>query len=195
MKKEWIVPIVATVLTVGLMGYQARVSEPVLAAAPVVRLGEIEGMTAQEMAPSDAELKVLPKDTQILKKAYTAADGNWYLVTAVVGGMSKSSIHRPELCLPSQGFQMVAPHTLEVGGTPWRVIRLEQRDAATMGFAYTFFNQDGYRASSHVKRIFRDILDRTFKNQIDRWVMVTINSTVAEDEKLAAFMKKLEVAR
>ncbi len=195
MKKGMIIPILATALTVGVMAYQARTSEPVLAVAPVVSLGEMEGFRSQEMTPSEAELKVLPKDTQIVKRAYTAVDGSWYLVTAVIGGRSKSSIHRPELCLPSQGFQMVAPHTMQVEDRSWRVMRLESREAAPMGFVYTFFNQDGYSTSSHTRRIFRDILDRTFKNQIDRWVMITINATVATDEKLAAFIKKMKEAQ
>ena len=61
-----------------------------------------------------------------------------------------------------------------------------------MGFAYTFFNQAGYRTSSHVKRIFRDVLDRSFLGRIDRWVMVTVYASSADERALRGFLAKLK---
>ena len=191
MKRSLLLPFLTCLLTVGVMCHQARSVDPVLAEAPSVALGEIEGFTSVELPPSEAELKTLPSDTVIVKRNYTDEKGDWVLVSAVIGGRSKSSIHRPELCLPSQGYQMMRPRTVLVDGTEWRFISLERRDAPTLGFAYTFANQAGYRTSSHVKRIFRDILDRTFAGRIDRWVMVTVNSSIADDDRLSAFLENL----
>ena len=191
MKRSLLLPFLTCLLTVGVMCYQARSVDPVLAVAPSVALGEIEGFTSVELPPSEAELKTLPSDTVIVKRNYTDEKGDWVLVSAVIGGRSKSSIHRPELCLPSQGYQMMRPRTVLVDGTSWRFISLERRDSPTLGFAYTFANQAGYRTSSHVKRIFRDILDRTFAGRIDRWVMVTVNSSIADDDRLSAFLENL----
>ena len=87
---------------------------------------------------------------------------------------------------------MMRPHTVQVDGVEWRLITLERRDAAPLGFAYTFANQDGYRTSSHVKRIFRDILDRTFLGRIDRWVMVSVNASVLDEAQFVAFLKRLK---
>ena len=65
-----------------------------------------------------------------------------------------------------------------------------------MGFAYTFFNQDGYRTSSHLRRIFRDVWDRSIRGRIDRWVMLTVHSSVSDEARLAVFLGKLkEVVR
>ncbi len=191
MKRSLLLPFLTCLLTVGVMCYQARSVDPVLAEAPSVALGEIEGFTSVELPPSEAELKTLPSDTVIVKRNYTDEKGDWVLVSAVIGGRSKSSIHRPELCLPSQGYQMMRPRTVLVDGTAWRFISLERRDSPTLGFAYTFANQAGYHTSSHVKRIFRDILDRTFAGRIDRWVMVTVNSSIADDDRLSAFLENL----
>ena len=191
MKRSLLLPFLTCLLTVGVMCHQARSVDPVLAEAPSVALGEIEGFTSVELPPSEAELKTLPSDTVIVKRNYTDEKGDWVLVSAVIGGRSKSSIHRPELCLPSQGYQMMRPRTVLVDGTSWRFISLERRDSPTLGFAYTFANQAGYRTSSHVKRIFRDILDRTFAGRIDRWVMVTVNSSIADDDRLSAFLENL----
>ena len=61
-----------------------------------------------------------------------------------------------------------------------------------MGFAYTFFNQDGYRTSSHLRRIFRDVWDRSIRGRIDRWVMLTVYTSVSDETRLAAFLGKLK---
>ena len=61
-----------------------------------------------------------------------------------------------------------------------------------MGFAYTFFNQAGYRTSSHVKRIFRDVVDRSILGRIDRWVMVTVYASTADERTLRDFLTKLK---
>jgi hypothetical protein len=76
-----------------------------------VSLCEFEGYQSEELEPSEAELTILPRDTVLKKRLYTGDDG-WFLVSAVIGGRYKSSIHRPELCLPAQGYKMEKPRTL-----------------------------------------------------------------------------------
>ena len=191
--KAWLVPLLTTLLVAVTMAYQAQTPETVVCAAPAVALGEIPGFTSEELPVSEAELEVLPADTQILKRLYTAPGGHWFAVSAVIGGKSKSSIHRPELCLPSQGFLMTDPRTRTVGRTDWRVITLDGgRERPSLGFAYTFFNQAGYRTCSHVDRIFRDVWDRSIYNRIDRWVMVTVNSSCADERVVLMFLERLK---
>ena len=187
-----VIPIVATVLMVGAMLYQAKTVDPVLCEAPTIRLGEIAGFTSEPVEVSEAELTVLPADTQFDKRAYLGEDGAQFNVSVVIGGRSKSSVHRPELCLPAQGFQMSDPRHAEVEDVDWHLVTLARRDAPSMGFAYTFFNQAGYRTSSHVKRIFRDVLDRSFLGRIDRWVMVTVYASSADERALKDFLAKLK---
>ena len=110
----------------------------------------------------------------------------------MIGGKSKSSIHRPELCLPSQGFQMMNPRSLDAGGVAWHAVTLARGTLPPLGFAYTFFNQDGFRTSSHVRRILRDVFDRSFRARIDRWAMVTVNGSRADDASLGAFLAHLK---
>ena len=190
--KNMAIPIFATVATCVVMVVQVMTPKTTVCEAPEVHLGEIAGFTSETVEPGEAELTVLPADTRIEKRRYTAPDGNWYQVSVVIGGTSKSSIHRPELCLPAQGFLMTSPHDIEVGGFVWRAITL---DGGTMrpslGFAYTFFNQDGYRTASHTARIFRDVWDRSILNRIDRWAMVTLNTSCTDSRGIAAFLSKL----
>lgn len=186
-----VIPVLATLLVVATMVWQGRSGDPVLCEAPSARLGEIAGFTSEPLEPSESERTILPADTQFDKRLYTAPDGTWYQVSLVIGGKSKSSIHRPELCLPSQGFQMMNPRSLDAGGVAWHAVTLARGTLPPLGFAYTFFNQDGFRTSSHVRRILRDVFDRSFRARIDRWAMVTVNAARADDASLAAFLLQL----
>lgn len=184
-----LIPVLTTAAVVAAMFYQSREIDPVLCAAPDVRLPEIAGFTSETCQATEVERDVLPSDTKILKSVYRSEMGNFSAqVTMVVGGRSKSSVHRPELCLPAQGFQMSNPQTVSAGGVEWHLVRLVRRDAPPMGFAYTFFNQDGFRTSSHLKRIFRDVWDRSVLGRIDRWVMVTVCASSDNETTLSAFL-------
>ena len=185
--KGIIIPIIAFALVLASMCYQSATPDVTITEPPAIALPEMEGYSSVPLEPSESELTVLPPDTAFLKKLYTSFSGQTVQVNAVIGGKSKSSIHRPELCLPSQGFLMTNSHTVDVNGTEWRFITVKTNMGDEIGFAYTFFNQDGYRTVSHMKRIFRDILDRTLHNRIDRWVMITINSSRTEE----AFMRSM----
>ena len=131
---------------------------------------------------SIGESTILPKDTRISKRVYRRpGDGVQFLVSVVVGGTSKSSIHRPELCMPAQGYAMSDPRTFTVAERPFHAIHLTGAGAPPSVLAYTFFNQSGVRTASHTRRIFIDTWDRSVRNRIDRWVMVTVNASVLFD--------------
>ena len=190
--RKVLIPAVTAVFVVAAMLYQSRTVDPVLCDAPEAKLVEIAGYTSEPVEVSEAEHHTLPADTGFDKRRYEDGDGNWFLVSMVIGGKSKSSIHRPELCLPTQGFQMMAPRTRAVGEIDWHFVTLARGAVPACGFAYTFFNQDGYRTSSHMKRIFRDVWDRSIRGRIDRWVMVTVHSSDADEAHLVAFLDKLK---
>ncbi len=131
-----------------------------------------------EMLPiALGERTILPADTRIVKRLFRDSSGLEFLVTIVVGGATKSSIHRPELCLPANGFTMSSPLDLDAGGRPWHSVDIVAPRSAPSVLAYTFFNQEGRRTASHVRRIFRDTWDRSVLNRIDRWVMVTVGAS------------------
>jgi len=190
--RRLVIPVLSAMLVVAAMLYQAKTVVPVLCEAPAVVLPDVPGYQAEVLEPSESELHVLPSDTRFEKRRYVADDGSWFVVSAVIGGHSKSSIHRPELCLPAQGFQMRDPRVIRVDGVEWHLVTLARKDAASLGFAYTFYNQDGFRTSSHLKRIFRDVWDRSVLSRIDRWIMVTVNASTADERVLSAFLSRLK---
>jgi len=188
-----LVAVLAFAIVVPLMFFQAATPDVTVAEAPNVHLSDIPGFSSEILEPSEAELTVLPSDTIIEKRRYVADSGDWMVVSLVVGGKSKSSIHRPELCLPAQGLRMERPRTRSVAGRDWRFIALASKDSPTFGFAYTFFNQEGFKTASHVSRIFRDVVDRSVLNRIDRWVMVTVNASRSDDAGLSYLLSRIEL--
>lgn len=126
------------------------------------------------------ETKVLPADTKIIKRVYRMSEVQ-FIVSAVIGGQSKSSLHRPELCMPAQGYVMSNPCSFDVAGRPFHAIHLSGANSSPSVLAYTFFNQAGVRTASHTQRILIDTWDRSVHNRIDRWVMVTVNASVPMD--------------
>ncbi len=121
----------------------------------------------------------LPKDTVIMKRIYRSSDGLSYSVSVVIGGRSRSSIHRAELCLPAQGFTMLKAERLPLhvpSGAPHAIRKiLAQRAGGTpLSLVYWFVSRDR-ESCSHTQRILLDVWDRSVHNRINRWVMVAVN--------------------
>ena len=146
------------------------------------------------------ENTVLPRDTTILKRVYRSDWGVQFLVSAVISGAGKSSIHRPELCLPAQGFLMSKPTDFEVAtdgsaSRPYHAIRIDSPQWPPALLAYTFFNQEGVHTASHLRRIFLDTWDRSVHNRIDRWVMVTVHVSAPQGFSLDRPRDRAELER
>ena len=179
------------VVLLPVMAFQSIAPKPVLTEAPEIKFPVVEGFTAEWVEPSTAETNVL-RGATIDKRVYKMDNGFWFQVTAVTSGESKGSLHRPELCLPSQGFDMGTGETVVERGVEWRLIRLTAKgNMPDALFAYTFFNQEGYRTSRHESRIWRDVWDRTVHNRIDRWVMITVHVPIKDEAFMRGLMRIL----
>ena len=156
---------------------------------------------------SVGELTVLPSDTGFRKCHYYDALGDVYRVTVVINGKSRQSIHRPEVCLPAQGFSLENGHVVEFhldNGSllPMRCVDLRRRDSTSslrMGQGYYFVSSNNLVAS-HLSRMLISIRDRAFRNRITRWAMVTLfceeplASTPEREKAVAAFLSQFNEA-
>ena len=122
------------------------------------------------------ERVILPPDTQFRRRLFYSTSGAEFLVSVVIGGKTKSSIHRPELCLPAQGYLLGNPADFTVAGLPFHSVEATPPGGLPGTLVYTFFNQDGVRTASHVKRIIADVWNRSVHNRVDRWVMLTVHA-------------------
>jgi hypothetical protein len=67
---------------------------------------------------ADVVLGYLPKDTSYAQRYYFAPDGAWAVANVILMGADRTSIHRPDYCLPGQGWQIreKADLKLSIGG-------------------------------------------------------------------------------
>lgn len=138
------------------------------------------------------EKNILPSDTRLLKRVYRDGAGEMLAATVVVSGASRLSIHRPEMCLPGQGFHILSnqKRTLDLGHgvhLQVRAVQAARTGEAPIGFIYWFVNPRTETAS-HWVRIFSDVWTRSAHNRINRWSMITLfgNRPLDQPETLRA---------
>ncbi len=78
------------------------------------------GFTSSNISTSQGVLDFLPKDTSFAQRLYTAPDKMEVMANLILMGDDRTSIHRPDYCLPGQGWQIVdqASVKIPIAGTP-----------------------------------------------------------------------------
>ncbi|MBU3665399.1 MAG: exosortase-associated EpsI family protein [Chthoniobacterales bacterium] len=158
-------------------------------------VGEFWG-TSEPVSPS--ELAMLPKDTLFEKKIYQDLSGDTLTAQIVLSGGEKRSIHRPEICLPAQGWTIqsgdVIPVTLPTGRvlevmklTLVRTIEVApgQRKTLKSYFLYWFVGKDT-TTPRHWVRLAKTNWDMVVKKLQHRWAYVIVSSPVLEGFKPGA---------
>lgn len=139
------------------------------------------------------ELEMLAADTQFARKLYTDGAGNSIFVSIVLSGADlDNSIHRPERCLPAQGWTIADSDKLRiplVSGQKLEVTRLHdvRQVALRNGTTASIYNLNyywfvGYRhlTASHLERTLFDIRDRIFRGYNQRWAYVTVAADITK---------------
>jgi hypothetical protein len=62
--------------------------------------------TSTNLAEAQIVTDYLPKDTSFVSRRYVGADGAWAIASVILMGADRTSIHRPDYCLPGQGWQI-----------------------------------------------------------------------------------------
>lgn len=158
-------------------------------------LGEWWG-SDQPVSPS--ELAMLPADTQFAKKIYQDFGGDTVTAQIVLSGGEKRSIHRPEICLPAQGWTIgsgeVIPITLSNGHTLdvmkltlTRQIEVAPGENRTMKtyFLYWFVGKDT-TTPYHWVRLLKTNWDMVTQKRQHRWAYVIASASVLEGFKHGA---------
>jgi hypothetical protein len=155
-------------------------------------VGEYWG-TSEPVSPS--ELALLPADTEFEKKIYQDLSGNSLTAQVVLSGGEKRSIHRPEVCLPGQGWSVqsanVVPITLANGRT-LDVMKLTlnreietapgERKNLKSYFLYWFVGKDT-TTPYHWVRLAKTNWDMVTKKLQHRWAYVIVSAPVLEGFK------------
>ena len=144
---------------------------------------------------TQAELDQLAADTSFSRRVYSNAFGDQILVSIVLAGEDPdNSIHRPERCLPAQGWTIMDSRAVPInvpalpgGKLEATRLRNQQKFKDERGNLRTVYNLNyywfvGYTnvTPSHIERALIDIHDRVLKGYNQRWAYVTVASNVTE---------------
>ncbi len=156
------------------------------------QVGPLYGFAGEE---SQAEIDILPKDTTVVRKAYgmpLSSPGERISCSIVLSGGEKRSIHRPERCLPAQGWRINSSHVVTVplasGHSLDTMALLLERpiplsNGKTMSlqsyFLYWFVAKD-VTTPYQFDRILRTNLDLLFHRVNQRWAYVSVQATILQ---------------
>ena len=152
----------------------------------------IAGFAGKVIPATPGEIATLPSDTQIVRREYVNLAGDRIMASIVLSGGEKRSIHRPEVCLPAQGWSMRGGKVEEVplaDGRDLQVMDLSLTRDVEMGpgdrrklyanYFYWFVGND-VTTPHHWNRVFLTSFDRITKNINHRWAYVIVMSIVTE---------------
>lgn len=147
----------------------------------------------EDAAVSQKERDALAEDTQFARKIYTSPAGDKMFVSIVLSGDDMTnSIHRPERCLPAQGWSLrnSSSRVVQVGDSGAlpvtclsgaRVVDLADSQHITVrNLTYYWFVGSNRVTRSHFKRTMIDIRDRIFRGNNEHWAYITVASTVTK---------------
>ncbi len=147
-------------------------------------------------AVSEAEKQILPADTEFAKMSYhgLSKDGARENIncTIVLSANDRRSLHRPEVCLPGQGWSIdtseIVPVELD-SETTLKVRRLglsQEREVAKdrkvllrAQYLYWYVGKD-VTTPSTLDRVLLTARDNVFRNLNHRWAYVSVMSLVTE---------------
>jgi len=152
----------------------------------------IAGFTGKIIPATPGEIATLPSDTQIVRREYVDLAGDRIMASIVLSGGEKRSIHRPEVCLPAQGWSMRGGRVEDVlmaDGRSLNVMDLSLTRDVEIGpgnrrklnaHYFYWFVGNGVMTPHHWSRVFLSSFDRITKNINHRWAYVIVMSIVTE---------------
>jgi hypothetical protein len=223
-RQKWIL----LVATVGLMagtawalnwfkGHQ-RLGEPGIKGVPKdngvvwkIDLPERVLDFSSEQLPEDSTVtNMLPKDTSFAQRLYRETNGFWASANIILMGMDRTSIHKPEFCLPGSGFRIdkktivdlsiggPSPYTLPVA--KWSLSRFVQAPNGSKVeqralYVFWFVANDEHTVS-HWQRLWWLTRDLVRTGVLQRWAYVSYYTAFPPGQEDAAFdqLKRLIVA-
>ena len=149
------------------------------------------------------ELGWLPRDTTYGRRLYTGADGYQVQVSGVLMGTDRTSIHKPEFCLPGQGFQIrrrspreiliERPHRYALPVTRIDALReIRKPDGTVIRHAGVFvywFLSDTRLSNDHFQRMWWLALDLVRTGELQRWGYLSCLAPCLPGQEDAAYAR------
>ena len=148
---------------------------------------QVVDCTSKPTPVTQAELDWLPDDTTYGRRRYTLPDGSWIENSVVLMGQDRTSIHKPEYCLPGQGFTIdlrevvtlpiAQPHPYDLPvmklTTSKTALDRNGREVPLSGVYIYWFGADGKLATHHLDRMWMMTQGLLREGVLQRWAYVT----------------------
>jgi len=170
----------------------------------------VPGYTSERVPEATIVLDTLPKDTSFAQRRYTMTNGFWVNASIVLMGADRTSIHKPEFCLPGQGWRIdkkatvsmpvQGPHPYHLQVAKWTITNfIQDKDGQKQeirGLYVFWFVAHNEETDSHWQRIWWLTRDLLTKRVLQRWAYVSYFAVCLPGEENAAFdrVKKLITA-
>jgi hypothetical protein len=166
--------------------------------------------TSERVPQDKTVLDMLPKDTSYAQRRYTETNGFWVNGNIILMGMDRTSINKPEFCLPGQGWRIdqKAMVDLPIEGrdsyplrvAKWTITNFIQdndgRKQEVRGLYVFWFVAKNEETTSHWQRIWWLTRDLLTTGILQRWAYVSYFTICLPGQEDATFdrMKKLITA-
>ena len=174
--------------------------------------GHFYGSTAPV---SDAEHRMLPKDTEYARKDYDDFHRHQIYFSIVLSGLQQYTIHPPEVCLVAQGWNLLKHENIPIALDSGRQltvcnITMERNEPDKQGhprlrkaYYMYWYVTDGITTASHLERNLRSSWDRVVHGRDHRWAYVIAQSYITDSvypggmdadqtrEMLTAFIRQI----
>ena len=222
--RKWQIFFTMLVLTAGTAGVLSwlkahqRLGEPGIKATPIpgsvmmkIDLPEHAlDYSSTNIPESEEVLGYLPKDTSFAERYYQASDGFGVFATIVLMGADRTSIHRPDYCLPGHGWTIESKTAANIpiaGEHPYGLpvlkwvarnsMRLANGETQEVNGIYVFwFVAENEQTPDYVKFQYYLLRDLLFTGRLQRWAYISYFAVCAPGQEDATFerMKKLIAA-
>lgn len=152
---------------------------------------------------SIGEMKLLPDNTPIFRREYVREGSPSVQATVVFSGIERRSIHRPQICLVSQGNRITHEYDYTVKNGPVstleiKILELQQtfekedgtKERIASIYAYWLFNPER-ETNSHWERFLYMAIDNSLRNYRPRWGYVSI-SIIRDPKKPNVWKQQLD---
>ena len=171
---------------------------------------QVLDFSSKKEAQDQSVLNTLPQDTSYAQRLYTVTNGFWVNANIILMGTDRTSIHKPEFCLPGQGWQITQKETTNIsipGEHPyqlqvakWTISNFMQdaegRKQKISGLYVFWFVADNEQTSSHGQRIWWLTRDLLTTGVLQRWAYVSYFAICLPGQEETTFgqMKRLIAA-
>lgn len=147
----------------------------------------IASAQGQEFPMTQRERDGLAADITLSRNGYIGTDGQQWIATIVLSGETRRGLHRPDVCLPGQGWGIMdrqqipiqMPDGSELSAMMLRVYR-DSKDPATGQFIrqrginlFWYQGYGGVTTPNYYKHVFDTYFDSIFKRLNHRWALVS----------------------